>query len=232
MHIQVQNIAKTYQHGSSDRPFRGILPLNLSVWPGEMVAIVGHPGAGKSTLLKILANWLVPDTGTITIDGLSLRDRPQLTYKIGFVSQTPNLFENFSVDYNLRLFTDIFRIPRRRIEEIFIQFQLEDVRSKKVHTLPKSIRQRVSFGRAMLTNPPILLLDEPTSGLDLESSKNVLETIRTLHNQSKTILVSSQQPEEIQNLATRLLVLQRGELVFDGTPKHYFESKAYETWYQ
>lgn len=228
MYIEVQDIEKIYRERKKDLKARGLLSTNLSISQGEMVAIVGHNGAGKSTLLKMLSNWLIADRGTATIDGVKLSDRATLVHKIGFVPETPNLFDHFSVDYNFKLFAQLFGISTKRIDDLCEEFHLEPFRSKKVQTLSKGLRQRVSFGRALLADPPILLLDEPTSGLDFDTTKEVYQTLKGFHKAGKTILFTSHRTEEVRILATRVLVLHGGKLMFDGTPDAYFQSKTHE----
>ncbi len=237
MYIEVNHLSKVYQLKETQNEdvqanrdiVRGLLPTSLTIAQGEMVAIVGHNGAGKSTFLKMLANWLVADSGNASIDSVKLSDRMALVRRIGFVPETPNLFEYFSVDYNFKLFAKLFKLPNSRVDEICREFHLEPFRSKKVLTLSKGLRQRVSLGRALLANPPILLLDEPTSGLDFETTKEVYQNLKSFHHSGKTILFTSHRSEEIRALATRVIVLHGGKLIFDGTPNEYFQSKALET---
>src|SRR4030067_3397163 len=90
MQIEIHNLTKVYNEK------RGLLPASLEVEKGELVAVIGHNGAGKSTLLKMLASWLLPDSGQVTIDGIDLRKRTAVVKKVGFVPEVPNLFDFFS----------------------------------------------------------------------------------------------------------------------------------------
>ena len=225
MHIQIRNLSKLYS------PKKGLSPLNIEVSNGEMVAIVGHNGAGKSTLLKLLSSWILPDSGQVMIDGIDLTNRNLIVRKLGFVAEMPNLFENFSVEYNLRLHANLFQIPPSRVEEILQEFNLLNFRKNKVRVLSKGLRQRVNMGRALISNPSVLLFDEPTSGLDFETTKDVYRMLSTLHKSGKTILFTTHHLEEVKNLATRILVLHDGLLVFDGSPSQYFQSAAYKDLY-
>ena len=194
--------------------------MSLAIARGEFVAIVGHNGAGKSTLLKILANWIKAESGSAFIDGVDIRRRLDLVRRVGFAPEMPNLFENFSVEYNLKLFTRLFRLPLSRVDRILSQFNLNSFRKSKVQTLSKGLKQRVSLGRALLAEPAVLLLDEPTSGLDFESTKELHGMLRTLHAAGQTILFTTHRSEEVRTLATRMIVLHRGQVAFDGEPKH------------
>lgn len=225
MQLEVHRLTKVY------REKRGLLPTSFHVEKGELIAIVGHNGAGKSTLLKILASWLIPDGGSVLVDGIDLKNRVALARKIGFVPETPNLFDSFSVEYNLTLFARFFQLPASRIEETLKEFNLLPFRRHAIRELSKGLQQRVSIGRALLAEPPLLLFDEPTSGLDFEMTKEIYQLLEKIHASGKTILFTSHRPEEIQTLATRIMVLHQGGLVFDGSPQEYFRSNIHETLY-
>lgn len=225
MLIKIQNLTKTYK----DK--RGLLPFHLEVEQGDLVALVGHNGAGKSTLLKLLAGWLIPDSGQAYVDGISLKNRLAIVRKIGFVPETPNLFDFFTVDYNLRLFARLFQVPFSRIEEILKAFNLLSFRNNRIQVLSKGLRQRVSIGRSLLADPSVLLFDEPTSGIDFDMTKEIYRLLKEFHSSGKTIIFTSHRPEEIKTLATRIMVLHQGDLVFDGPPQTYFQSQIHETLY-
>ena len=225
MLIEVRDLAKIY-NGK-----RGLLQTSFAVEKGELIAIVGHNGAGKSTLLKMLSSWIIPDNGEVLVDGINLKNRMALVRKIGFVPETPNLFDFFSVEYNFKLFARLFQIPFSRIEEILQEFNLLTYRHNKVQVLSKGLKQRVSIGRSILADPPVLLFDEPTSGLDFEMTKEVYRLLKSTHASGKTILFTSHRPEEIKTLATRIMLLHQGSVVFDGPPQEYFQSKIYENLY-
>ena len=225
MQLEVHRLSKVYKQN------RGLLPTGFNVDKGQLIAVVGHNGAGKSTLLKLLGGWLVPDGGEVRIDGIDLKHRRTLVRKIGFIPETPNLFDFFSVEYNLSLFARLFQIPVSRIEETLREFNLLPFRHNKVQELSKGLKQRVSIGRSLLADPPLLLFDEPTSGLDFEMTKEIYLLLKTIHASGKTILFTSHRPEEIRTLATRIMVLHQGSLVFDGSPTDYFESHIHQNLY-
>ena len=225
MHIEIQNLTKLYDQK------RGLLPTSFGVKQGELVAIVGHNGAGKSTLLKMLANWTPPDSGHATIEDIDLRNRVAVVEKVGFVPEVANLFDFFTVEYNLKLFALLFRIPMTRVDEVLKEFNLLPFRKNKIQELSKGLKQRVNICRALLSDPPVLLFDEPTSGLDFEMTKELYRLLKNIHDSGKIILFTSHRPEEIRNLATRIIVLHEGNLVFDGSPQQYFESEIHENLY-
>lgn len=223
--IEIHDLTKVYDEK------RGLLPVSLEVEKGELIAVIGHNGAGKSTLLKMLSSWHLPDSGRVLVDGVNLENRLAVVRKIGFVPETPNLFDFFSVEYNLRLFARLFQVPFVRIEEIMKDFDLLPFRKNKIQVLSKGLRQRVSIGRALLADPPLLLFDEPTSGLDFDMTKEIYRMIKEFHGAGKTILFTSHRPEEIKTLATRVIMLHQGNVVFNGPPEDYFRSEIHEKLY-
>ena len=225
MQLEIRNLAKLYDQK------RGLSPTSFKVAKGELIAIVGHNGAGKSTLLKILASWILPDSGEVTVDGIDLKNRIAVVRKVGFIPEDPNLFDFFSVEYNLKLFAALSRTPLLRVEEILREFDLVTFRKSKVQSLSKGLKQRVNIGRALLADPPVLILDEPTSGLDFEMTKEIYRLLNAMHDAGKTILFTSHRPEEIKSLATRIIVLHHSGLVFDGPPQEYFRSDIHEKLY-
>jgi len=226
MQIEIHQLTKVYQEK------RGLLPISLEVEKGELIAVIGHNGAGKSTLLKMLASWLVPDSGQVLVDGINLKNRLAVVRKVGFVPETPNLFDFFSVQYNLQIFARLFQVPVARIEEILTEFALLPFRKNKIQVLSKGLRQRVSIGRALLADPPVLLFDEPTSGIDFEMTQEIYRMLKNFHASGKTIIFTSHRPEEIKTLATRIIVLHQGSLLFDGSTQEYFASEIHEKLYQ
>ena len=225
MQLEIRNLTRTYDKK------RGLLPTSFTVSTGELIAIVGHNGAGKSTLLKMLANWILPESGNIIIDGIDSNNRMAFVKKVGFVPESPNLLELFSVEYNLNIFAALFRATALRIETVLEEFNLLSFRKTKVMALSKGLKQRVNIGRALLADPPLLLLDEPTSGLDFEMTREIYRLLAAMHAAGKTILFTTHRPEEIRHLATRILVLHEGSLVFDGSPEAYFQSDIHERLY-
>lgn len=225
MQLVVKNLAKLYDQK------RGLASTSFAVEEGELIAIVGHNGAGKSTLLKMLGSWIVPDSGSVLLGGIDMKDRKAVVGKVGFIPEVPNLFDFFSVEYNLKLFASLARAPMSRVEEILAEFNLLPFRRSKVLSLSKGLKQRVNIGRALLADPPLLILDEPTSGLDFEMTREIYRLLTAMHAVGKTIIFTSHRPEEIRNFATRIMVLHESKLVFDGAPQEYFQSEIHEKLY-
>ena len=225
MQISVHDITKEYQKN------RGLFSVSFTAEKGECIAIVGHNGAGKSTLLKILSGWIIPDSGQATVDGVGINNRLALVRNVGFVPETPSLFESFSVEYNLRLFARLFQIPLSRVTDILNEFNLLPFRKNNIQALSKGIKQKVSIGRSLLPEPQVILLDEPTAGLDFEATKEVYQLLTNSNAAGKTVLFTSHRPGEIRTLASRIIVLHQGKIVFDGMPAQYFQSQVHKELY-
>lgn len=221
LQLEVRGLSKVYAGN------RGLLSTTFTVGRGEIVAIVGRNGAGKSTLLKLLAGWLVPSTGRALVNGIDIKNRRALVRTIGFIPEIPNLFDMFTVQYNLGLFARLFDVAPSRTEQVLKDFGLIPFRRNRVETLSKGLKQRVSIARALLADPSLLLFDEPTSGLDFTAAVEVQQLLQILHAKRKTILFTSHQWAEVSDLATRVLVLDQGALVFDGTPAEYLQTDVY-----
>ncbi len=224
-HIEVRALAKLYT------PTRGLRGVSFSASKGELIAIVGHNGAGKSTMLKLLACALRPDSGAVSVDGIPFADRRGIVRKVGYVPETPNLSDGFSVAYNLEIFARLFGCGKDRIDWALREFELEKFARSPVRTLSKGLKQRVNIARSLIPDPAVLLLDEPTSALDFGMTAEVYQLIRGIHASGKTVLFTTHRPEEIRTLATRILAIHEGSLVFDGTPEEYLASDFYGTLY-
>lgn len=222
MDLEIQNLSKAYKHN------KGLRPTSFRIQDNELVAIVGHNGAGKSTLMKTIGQWIIPDQGLILINGHDLKEKKHLSNKLSFVPEVPHLYDLFSVDYNLKLFSFLFNQSKIRVDQVLDQLQLQPYRTHKVRSLSKGLKQRVNIARALISDPDLLLLDEPTSGLDFEMTREVYKILQSMHKNGKTIIFSTHQPEEIKSMVTRILALHRGEIVFDGPPDDYFSSEVYK----
>jgi ABC-type multidrug transport system ATPase subunit len=216
MQIVASNLTKLYGEN------KGISGASFSIEKGERIAIIGHNGAGKSTLLKVLSGWLRPDSGFASVDGIDILHRQQLVKIVGFIPETTNLFEQFSVEYNLRLFAKLFQAPLSKVSGVLEEFDLGMYRDEAVLKLSKGLKQRVSIGRALLANPGVLLLDEPSAGLDPEMTKELYRLLKKINDSGKTIVFTSHRPDEIAALATRVMVLRQANLVFTGTASNPF----------
>ena len=195
------------------------LNVNLEIKQGEFLALSGLSGSGKTTLLRILAG-LESANGTINIDNnLWLNDKfclPSQKREIGFVFQDYALFPNFSVLDNL-----LYVNKDKELANYLLKVtELEELKNRFPLTLSGGQKQRVSLCRALMNRPKILLMDEPLSALDSNMRTKLQNEILTLHKEfNTTTIMVSHDPSEIYRLANRIVVLNYGQIINDGTPK-------------
>lgn len=231
--IQVDNVSKIYKVKNSKNEKETIAIDNISCkfCSGEITGLLGVNGAGKSTLLKMLSGNLVPSVtensnSKILIDSVDLYDNSLkdntslLKEKIGFVHEQPFFYEEETVKEVLTFATNICNQnkieAKNNFEKILTQCNLTEVLNKKIKTLSKGYKQRLSFAVALSNNPEILLLDEPVSGLDPIQINEIRNLILSL-KKNKTIILSTHLMQEIDALCDKIIILNKGKILAQGT---------------
>ena len=214
--ISVKNLRKTF--GS----FLAVDALSFHVARGEVLGLLGPNGAGKSTTMKMITGFLRPDGGEIFVNGIDVLTEPMRAQKeFGYLPEgapawpemTPRAFLNFIA--SIRGLSGLER-DRARDKAIAIT-ELHAVLDQPIDTLSKGFRRRVGLAQAIMHDPSILIMDEPTDGLDPNQKHHVREAISEMA-QSKAIIISTHILEEVEAICTRALVIDRGQLVANGTP--------------
>lgn len=233
MSITVENLTYTYSKGMPNET-RALEDVSFRLEPGEFAAIIGHTGSGKSTLVQQLNGLLRPDSGKITVGEVCITDpsvkMTEVRRKVGLVFQYPEyqLFEE-------TVAKDVAFGPKQvgmsgeeldRVVEDSIRLtglDYEEVKERSPFELSGGQKRRVAIAGVLAMKPEILILDEPTAGLDPSAHRDVLELIRRIHRQEKmTILLVSHNMGDIAELADRVLVMNRGRLVMNGSPAEVF----------
>jgi putative ABC transport system ATP-binding protein len=218
--IELKNVHKVYPMGEVSVPaLRGI---NLTIHPGEFVAIMGPSGSGKSTLMHLLGCLDLTSDGVVQLDGKDITTLDEDTLaqirgkKVGFVFQTFNLIPTLTAQENVELplfFQGVPREKRRaRAAELLRKVGLDGRLHHKPAQLSGGERQRVAIARALANDPEIILADEPTGNLDSESGKAILELLAQLHREGKTIILVTHNPEAAA-YAQRIVRIRDGRLV-------------------
>jgi ABC-2 type transport system ATP-binding protein len=192
--------------------------VSFGVEPGEVVAVLGPNGAGKTTMIEMLEGYLAPSSGTVTVLGVDPRrgDR-RWRARIGLVLQSTSLDECLTVREAMVVFAALFPSPRS-VGEVLELIALEAEADTRIGQLSGGQQRRVDLGLGIVGRPELLFLDEPTTGLDPAARRRTWDGIKQLAADGTTVLLSTHYMEEAQQLATRLLVLDRGRLVADATP--------------
>ncbi|MBI2822012.1 MAG: ATP-binding cassette domain-containing protein [Acidobacteria bacterium] len=197
--------------------------ISFSIDEGEMVGYIGANGAGKSTTIKMLTGILVPTSGTIVSDGfVPFRDRSRYTHNIGVVfGQRTQLWWDIAVVESFRLLKRIYGISdrdyRERLEIFDPVLDLKPLLHKPVRKLSLGQRMRCDLAAALLHNPRILFLDEPTIGLDVVAKENIRQFLHRINRDLKvTVLLTTHDLSDIEELCRRIMIIDKGKLLFDG----------------
>ena len=198
--------------------------LSLQIEPGECLGVIGPNGAGKTTTIRMALGMTAPDSGTIEAFGLPIPAQVREAKKrIGVVTQFDSLDPDFTCAENLRVYGRYFGIPhatlRERIPQLLAFAALKSKADVKPGELSGGMKRRLSLGRALVNDPDLLLLDEPTTGLDPQARHLMWERLQKLLQQGKSILLTTHFMDEAERLCDRLLVLDHGRKIAEGTPR-------------
>ncbi len=201
---------------------RALAGLDLAVPAGTVLGVLGPNGSGKTTTVRILTTLLRPDRGSARIAGYDVvTEATQVRQQIGLAGQSAALDESLTGSGNLVMIAQLHRLPRRlaqrRAEELLAQFELTTAADRGVKTYSGGMRRRLDLAASLVVNPPVLFLDEPTTGLDPRSRQALWQTIRNLVADGTTVLLTTQYLEEADLLADRIVVIDRGSVIAQGT---------------
>lgn len=211
--ISIQNVSKSY--GTA----KAVNNISLEIEKGEILGFLGPNGAGKTTMMKMITCFFPPTEGIIEVDGFNVFDQSlQVRELIGYLPEHNPLYLEMNVVDYLKFVADIRKISdkRSRIREIIELCGIGEMKSKLIGQLSKGYRQRVGLAQALIHNPPILILDEPTTGLDPNQIVEIRNLIKEL-GQDKTVIFSTHILQEVKAIANRVTIINRGEIVADGS---------------
>ena len=208
--------------------------LSMQVAEGRVSALLGANGAGKTTLVRILATLLAPDSGRVTVAGIDVMRRPvAIRSMIGLAGQHAAVDQTLTGRENLVMVARLYRLPaaqaRQRSAEVLERLSLTGAADRPVRTYSGGMRRRLDVGASLVGQPRILLLDEPSTGLDPAARLELWSFLRGLVAQGTTILLTTQQLEEADHLASAIAIIDHGALVTEGTPEQLKAGLGYET---
>ena len=216
--FSVKNLVKRYGD------IEVVRDLSFSIAPGECLGVIGPNGAGKTTTIRMCLGQTAPDSGSIHAMGLEMpRDALAIKQQLGVVTQLDTLDPDFSCTENLLVYGRYFGMKDKAIKEripALLEFaSLTSKASAKPGELSGGMKRRLSLARALVNNPRLLLLDEPTTGLDPQARHLMWERLQLLLQQGKSILLTTHFMDEAERLCSRLLVLDHGKKIAEGTPR-------------
>jgi len=228
--VEIENLRKVFGD------FTAVDGITLSVSRGEVFGFLGPNGAGKSTTIKMLCGLLMPTGGSGSVGGYDiLTESEKIKQHIGYMSQRFSLYDDLTVEQNIKFFSGMYGVPGQRLKErrewVLDMAGLRDKRTAVTRTLAGGFKQRLALGCAILHEPPILFLDEPTSGVDPVSRRNFWNMIHDLSRSGTTVFVTTHYMDEAE-YCDRLALIYRGRIIASGTPnelkKNYMKREVLE----
>ncbi len=216
MAIEVRGLTKSFGN------YLALRGVDLQVESGESIVIFGPNGAGKTTLIKILATIMNPSSGGILVDGMCTKDNTEkIRRRIGVITHQTFLYSNLTAFENLEFYCRLYDVPhpRERIEEVAATVVITSRLHDRVGTLSRGMQQRLSIARALLHQPSILLLDEPETGLDQQAVTILREAVQIGEGCRRTIVLTTHNLERGLELSDRLLIMAKGEIVYERATK-------------
>lgn len=214
--IRLQGLVRSY-NGT-----RAVDGVDLDVPTGSILGLLGPNGAGKTTIVRMLATLIAPDGGTAEVGGFDVvRDAARVREIIGLTGQYASVDEKLTGRENLLLIGRLLGLGRRhagrRADELLEQFHLQDAANRPAQTYSGGMRRRLDLAASLVGNPSILFLDEPTTGLDPRARRDLWRLVGELRAQGTTVLLTTQYLDEADALADRIVVLDRGRIIAEGT---------------
>lgn len=225
--IETKELVKSFDK------FTAVDGVNLNVEKGVIFGLLGPNGAGKSTLINILTCTLRPTSGSAFISGLDvIKDRKDVLSIIGVVPQEKSFYEDLTVMENLVYFGSLYGMPRIEIKrhgyEILNLLRLADKKDKRASDLSGGMKTRLNIACALIHKPEVLIMDEPSVGLDPVSAMALWETIRKVNGDGVTVLITTHDMIEADELCHRIVIVNRGKIVEEGTPDELKEKVGVE----
>lgn len=212
-------------------PIEAVKGVSFRVQKGEVLGFLGPNGAGKSTVMRMVTCFLSPTSGTASVGGYDILEKPtEVRRLIGYLPETNPAYGEMSVNAFLKFIGQMRGFKgselKNRVDSIMESCGLADVAQQMIETLSKGFKRRVGLAQALIHNPPVLILDEPTDGLDPNQKHDVRTLIKRMAP-DKAIIISTHLLEEVDAVCTRAIIIAEGRIVADGTPTDLMKKSRY-----
>jgi ABC-2 type transport system ATP-binding protein len=213
--LEVENLAKTYVTGFFRKKVVALRGISFQIEPGECVGLIGPNGAGKTTTIKIATGLVRPGGGTVRVLGESVGNRRAMR-RVGYLPENPYFYEHLNPTELLIFYGQLFGLARKtlskRVPELLERVGLAHAARRPLKKFSKGMRQRAGIAQALVNDPDFVILDEPQSGLDPIGRRQVRDLINELHEEGKTILLSSHILPDVEAVCDRVIVLREGRV--------------------
>lgn len=221
--LEVKDLKKYYKEN------KAVNGLTFNLYKGEILGFLGPNGAGKSTTINILSTILKHDEGEIKFFGTDInKNKKWIKSQLGIVPQELAIFEEISAYKNVEFFTSLYGLSgknlRNAVLEALKMVGLDDKKDSKPMTFSGGMKRRLNIACAIAHKPKILILDEPTVGIDPQSRNHILESIRKLRENGTTIIYTTHYMEEVEEIADRIVIMDKGTKIAEGTILELMES--------
>ncbi|GKU26011.1 ATP-binding cassette domain-containing protein [Clostridium folliculivorans] len=215
--LEVKELTKEF------KKTKAVSKLSFTVKPGEIVGLLGENGAGKTTTMRVVSTLLKPTDGTVLVNSFDINKEPDKVRKeIGILfGGDVGLYDRLTARENMSYFANLYGFSKeeadKRINELADELDMREYIDKRVSKFSRGMKQKVSIARAIVHSPSIMLFDEPTTGLDVRATRIIHNFIKKCKVENKTILFSSHSMREVEKLCDRVVIINKGQLVEEGT---------------
>lgn len=216
--IEVKNLTKKYNN------VKAIDDISFTINDGEVVGFLGPNGAGKTTTMNIITGYIEPTSGKVIVNGYDIDTKPKMAKKqFGYMPENVPLYNDLTVTEFITFMAELKLIPRKNkreeVRKVIEEVGLKEVKKKLIKNLSRGYKQRVGLAGALVGNPKILILDEPTVGLDPKQVNEIRSLIKRL-GEKHTVLISSHILSEINQMCSKIMIIQKGKIVAIDTPEN------------
>ncbi|HJV23473.1 MAG TPA: ABC transporter ATP-binding protein [Holophagaceae bacterium] len=230
--IELRNVHKAFtvkdKKSRKTKRIEAVRGISFSVKPGEIYGLLGPNGAGKSTTLRMIASLMVPDQGSVQVCGLDTQAEPEAVRgKLAFLSTDMSVYDRFTPREILRLFGEFQGVEpltaERRGLHLLDRFGMGEFADVKVDGFSSGQKQKLSIARALLHDPKVVIFDEPTTGLDVLTAKTVLDLLRIMREEGRTVIVSTHVMPMVEQICDRVGIIFDGQLHGDAPPRELLQ---------